>query len=401
MDGERGKNTVTVVATGCFHSSVPDGAGMLAAVGALREQGALVVDVGDFFGGSAFHEYSRGRTEERLLADLYDAVVPGNHDLADLMRLHEPDRFPPVVCANLTPPPSFAGRWERGLLLEAAGRRIGIVGVLGTQAFGAVPIAERAGFVFQEPTVALLAAERDRLLALGAEVVIGLSHSGFETDVALQLAGGPLEIVVAGHCHGPTCHWALPPRYVVKPPECGAGLLRIELGPGEPSFSLEYTGGCEVPTGAMPGFVREAVGAFRAWGSATVGCSTVPVGDRRRLAELVAELGRHATNTDAFVLNLATLRAGLPPRVDRQALVAAAPFDAALVVLAGLHTPGEIAHLAEALGESPVVAASAPGCRGTVATTAYLADRLGLAASPIEPPRTLRGLLTEHVKEGS
>ncbi|MFI9327968.1 metallophosphoesterase [Kitasatospora sp. NPDC052868] len=400
MDRELAINTVTVAATGCFHSAVPDGAGMLAAVQALRELGALVVDVGDFFGGSAFHEYSRGRTEERLLADLYDAVVPGNHDLADLMRLHEPERFPPVVCANLTPPPAFAGRWERGLLLEAAGRCIGIVGVLGAQAFGAVPSAERAGFVFEEPTAALLAAERDRLLEAGAEVVLGLSHSGFETDVALQLADGPLEVMVAGHCHSPMGHWALRPRYVAKPPECGAGLLRIDLGPAGPSFTFDYTGGREVPRGSVPGYVREAVGAFRAWGSTTIGRLAAPVDDRSQLAELLAERGRCVAGSDAFVLNLATLRTGLPGHVDRQALVAAAPFDAELVVLDGAHTAREIAALADGLGESPVTAGAAD-CRGAVATTAYLADRLGLPASPLDPPRTLRGLLTDYVKEGS
>ncbi|MGW2539521.1 metallophosphoesterase [Kitasatospora sp. NPDC001574] len=398
MDGNVGINTVTVAATGCFHSAVPDGARMLGALRELREQGALIVDVGDFFGGSAFHEYSRGRTEERLLADLYDAVVPGNHDLADLMRLHEPHRFPPVVCANLTPPSAFAGRWERGLLLAAAGRRIGVVGVLGAQAFGAVPTAERAGFVFEEPTAALLAVERDRLLSMGAEVVIGLSHTGFETDVALQLADGPLEIVVAGHCHSPNGHWAIPPRYVAKPPECGTGLLRVELGPAEPSFSIDYTGGRAIRPGAVPGYVGEAVDAFRAWGSATIGSLAGPVADRRQLADLVAERGRLAAGADAFVLNLATLRTGLPQHVDQQALVAAAPFDTGLVLLDGPRTAGEVAVLAEALGESPVTAGTT-ACCGTVATTAYLAERLGLPASPLDPPRTLRGLLTDHVKE--
>ncbi|MEV4560854.1 metallophosphoesterase [Kitasatospora sp. NPDC049285] len=400
MDRDLAANTMTVAATGCFHSAVPNGTGMLAAVQALREQGALVVDVGDFFGGSAFHEYSRGRTEERLLADLYDAVVPGNHDLADLMRLHDPDRFPPVVCVNLTPPPTFAGRWERGLLLEAAGRCIGVVGVLGAQAFGAVPSAERAGFEFEEPTAALLAAERDRLLEAGAEVVLGLSHTGFESDVALQLADGPLDIMVAGHCHSPMGHWALPPRYVAKPPECGAGLLRIDLGPAGPSFTVDYTGGRKVARGSVPGYVREAVGAFRAWGSAAIGHLAVPLDDRRRLAELLADRGRSAAGADAFVLNLATLRTGLPRQVDQQALVAAAPFDTELVVLDGPQTAGQIAALAESLGETPVTAGATPD-QGAVATTAYLADRLGLPASPLDPPRTLRGLLTDHVKEGS
>ncbi len=42
-----------------------------------------------------------------------------------------------------------------------------------------------------------------------------------------------------------------------------------------------------------------------------------------------------------------------------------------------------------------------PAAEVAVATTAHLADRLGLPASPIDHPRALRGLLADHVMEGS
>jgi 5'-nucleotidase len=336
--------------------------------------------------------------EERLLADLYDAVVPGNHDLADLLRLREPGRFPPVVCANLTPPSSFAGCWEPGLVLQSrAGLRVGIVGWLGAQAYDAVPAAERDGYAFEEPTPALLAAQRDRLLGMGADVVVGVSHSGFLTDVDLQLAGGPLDIIVAGHCHSPHYHWAVPPRHVVKPPECGTGLLRIELrSNAEPSFAFDYPSGA---AGWAADYVPQAIADFRVWGSEPVGRLHAALPDRRALADVVAGRMLAATSADAFVLNLGTLRAGLPSQVTREALIAAAPFDAHVVVLRGDHQLSEVLRLAEDRGESPVVSSALIGDTGTVATTAYVAERLELPASPADPPVSLRRILTELAQE--
>ncbi|MFC9683287.1 metallophosphoesterase [Streptomyces sp. NPDC056948] len=390
-------DTATLVATSDFHSAVPTGSALLAAIRTQRDQGALVVDAGDFFGGNAYHEYSGGRVEEQLLADLYDAVVPGNHDLADLLRLRDPGRFPPVVCANLEPPSSFAGRWEPRLVLQSRdGLRVGIVGWLGTQAYDAVPAAERAGYSFQEPSPGLLAAQRDRLLSKGADVVVGVSHSGFLTDVDLQLAGGPLDIIVAGHCHSPHYHWAVPPRHVVKPPECGTGLLRIELSSNAaPSFTFGYPSAA----GWADDYESQAIADYRTWGSEPVGLLRTALPDRRALADIVVGRMRAATSADAFVLNLGTLRAGLPSQVTREALIAAAPFDAHVVVLRGDHQLSDVLRLTEDLGESPVVSSALISNTGTLATTAYLAERLGLPASPADPPVSLRRILTDLAQE--
>jgi 2',3'-cyclic-nucleotide 2'-phosphodiesterase (5'-nucleotidase family) len=280
--------TRTLIATNDFHSAVPTGRSMLAAVDRWRQRGALVVDAGDFFGGNAFHEFSEGRVEEQLLSRLYDALVPGNHDLADLMRLVDPHRFPPVVCANLAPPSGFTGRWETGLLLPSSELTVGIVGYIGSQAFHAVPSAERAGYTFVEPTASLLKAERDRLRTAGADIVVGVSHSGFQSDVDSQKDGCSFEIVVAGHCHSELYHWASPlaGRHVVKAPENGAGLLRIDLAEdGGHAFSID----CFTPEGTDPlraDGLSDTVGAFEAWGPArrrtcdcragSVGCGRSP-----------------------------------------------------------------------------------------------------------------------------
>ncbi|MGW7543141.1 metallophosphoesterase [Streptomyces sp. NPDC054770] len=363
----------------------------MAAIASRRTAGALVIDAGDFFGGNAFHEFSRGEAEERILRELYDAVVPGNHDLADLMRIRHPQLFPPVVCCNLTPPASFAGRWEKSLLLPERDLCVGVVGFIGAQAYEAVPLEERAGFTFTPATAGLLTAERDRLLGLGADIVIGVSHSGFQRDVVLQQCGmSPFDLIVAGHCHSEDYHWSSGGRHVVKAPELGAGLLRIDLDvAGARTFTTEYHPPKGTPTG--PG--TDSLSAYEEWGAGVLGTLTTTVPDRAVLARLVAEHARTSSGADAFLLNLPTLRSGLPETVTRRALADAVPFDTTLVQLTGEHDIGAVVQQALAIGEEPVSASVLAHGRGSVATTAYLAGRLGVPHIPVLPHLTLRSIV--------
>ncbi|WP_328689988.1 metallophosphoesterase [Streptomyces phaeochromogenes] len=386
-----------VIATGCFHSAVPEGRAVFSAIRSAKENGAVIVDAGDFFTGSAFHAFSQGRVEAQLL-EMYDAVVPGNHDLPDLMRLADPDRFPPVVCANLRPPAGFPGRWVSGLTLEGRAHRLGVVGYLGRQAFEAIPDRERAGFTFRDPTAELIGAEAARLREAGADVVIGVSHTGFLADVADQEANWPLDVVVAAHCHSPWSHWTSGGRHVAKPPAAGAGLLRLTLDPLGPHRVTQDT--CPLP--APPGDGLDAdLKAYEAWGQEPIGTLDAPLADRRAVAGRLADQARDRLRTQAFLLNLYTLRSGLPQMVTRQDLMACAPFDSDLVLLDAAPGLDVLMPLAHSLGEELVVSTTdlppVPST-GSVATTGYLAGRLGLPSRPIHPPRTLRDTLTDLVR---
>ncbi|GAA1889803.1 hypothetical protein [Asanoa iriomotensis] len=389
--------STTIIATCDFHSSVLDGRTTVAALARWRKAGALIIDAGDFFGGNAFHEWSRGHVEETILTTFYDAVIPGNHDMADLMRLRTPGLFPPIVCCNLTPPGAFGGRWESNLLLTVGDLRVGMVGFVGAQAFGAVPVDEREGFGFTEPTPELLAVEADGLLGRGADVVVGVSHSGFDHDVALQRAGVPFPVIIAGHCHSEQYLWSSKAKHVAKAPELGAGLLRIELHRGGVrSFAIEHhpPGGRLAVTAGEEEFALIAmIAEYERWSSEVVGTLVAPIPDRKAVAHAVAARARQVSATDAFVINVFAFRAGLPARVTRGALADAAPFDTALVRLTGERRAADVVELIRRLGEEPVVAPSVGGSGG-VATTAYLADRLGLPYEPVEPRSSVRSVIT-------
>ncbi|MGW6027408.1 metallophosphoesterase [Streptomyces sp. NPDC055099] len=330
--------------------------------------------------------------EERLLAELYDAVVPGNHDLPDLMRLERPDFFPPVVCANLRPPRTFGGRWSPGLLLHGASLRVGIVGYLGEQAFQAIPPQERAGFTFQAPTADLIAAEADTLRSAGADVVVGVSHSGFLVDVADQEAGWPLTTVIASHCHSPWTQWTKHDRHVAKPSAHGTGLLRIALEAAGPVSVRHDTLTEGAPAHALPDMgIDNELKAFAAWGARPLGRLPAAQPHRRDAARLVAARALQDTGADAFALNTYTLRAGLPAQVTRAALWACAPFNSDLMVLEGAHRVSDLVASARELGEDLTVALARPASSvpGRIATTAYVAERLQLPARPPAQPCTL------------
>ncbi|MET8605671.1 metallophosphoesterase [Streptomyces rubiginosohelvolus] len=388
-----------VIATGCFHSALPEGQALLEAVSAAKAAGALVLDAGDFFTGSAFSVFSRGRTEERVLAALYDAVVPGNHDLGPLMDLDDPDRFPPVVCANLRPPAGFRGRWTSGLVLTGAACRVGVIGYLGRQAFEAIPLHERAGFTFRAPDAALIAKERDRLLAAGAEYVIGVSHSGFLGDVAEQQEHWPLEVVVASHCHSPWSHWAQGSRHVAKPPAAGRGLLRMRLDANGAHHVAQELTCSSMPRRAVDDLERD-VADFAAWGAVVLGSLPRAVPDRREVGRMIADHARILLDADLFLLNTYTLRGGLPATVTRQDLHSCAPYDSDLVVLEERPDLDGLVNSAGTLGEDVIVSRTRDR-PARIATTRYLAQRLGLRARAPVPHLTLHTTITDLLKEST
>ncbi len=388
----------TVIATNDFHSEVAAAGALLARLRAGKNENAILIDAGDFFGGNAFHEFSTGETEERLLAELYDALVPGNHDLEDLARLRDPAAFPPVVCANLLPPDGFAGAWHAGLLFRRTRPKLGVVGWLGEQAFEAASPGERRGYRFRRPTPELLRAERDRLLDAGADLVLGVSHTGFEADADFQRTHGVFDLILSGHCHSDNYHRVdqagpAATRHVVKAPELGRGAARIELdGDGGITVEIERFPSGPGASGAPGhpfGWLVAAIDRFRSWSQTAVGSFADPTDSRETIAERIAEAASAAAGNRAFALNLGAIRTGLPARVTRGALLDCAPFDSPLVVCrTDEPVPGLLRQL-EALGEA-MVCARPPSATPGLATTGYVAARLGLAADPLGPSHTIR-----------
>jgi 5'-nucleotidase / UDP-sugar diphosphatase len=391
---DRERPVTTIIATNDFHSSVIDGRHTLDALLAWRARGAILIDSGDFFGGCAFHEFTGGSVERHLYAELYRYVVPGNHDLTDLLCVKTEPTPPAVICANLRPRQGYPGEWRTRALVPGV-PTIGLVGLIGQQAFSAASRVDRTEYEFVEPTPDVLQSECELLLAAGAEYLIGVSHSGFEHDLALQERHNLFDLVLAGHCHSGAFVWTSPSsgRHVAKAPEIGAGYLRVELYPdGGVSISVERPKRSR--SGALPSYVEEAVDAYRIWADAPIGNLGKAIADRDTLASAVAAAA--GTMLDgSVVVNLGAFRAGLPADFRQGDLINAVPFDEEIASCPPGTTVDSLIHAAIAVGERPILYRYVKKPHERIYTTRYLADAVDLTIPSTNSSPTLRSVVTD------
>ena len=191
-----------------------------------RQNPVLVFDAGDFLMGSLFHMLSRERAFElRLLSMMgYDAVTLGNHEfdlkpggLARILRTaHQLRHIPPLVLSNAVfsqeskKDDSLEKIFSRGIVkpyrvLEKAGLRIGVFGLMGKNAAEVAPFSSPVTFddpikVAQRMVKVLRETEK-------ADMVICLSHSGLwedkkrsEDEILAKEVNG-IDIIISGHTH--------------------------------------------------------------------------------------------------------------------------------------------------------------------------------------------------------
>ena len=160
---------------------------------------------GDFTQGSSYFTQLGGDLEVATLnAMRYDAVTLGNHEfdngIEDLARRLKTVECP-IVCANYDFSPFELGRYIRPyVVLEKAGRKIGIIGML-TDITKVVDrnIADRLP-KYDDVETAQKWADHLRN-EKGCDLVIVLSHLGYNGDRRLVEATRNIDLVVGGHSH--------------------------------------------------------------------------------------------------------------------------------------------------------------------------------------------------------
>ena len=172
----------------------------------------LLLHAGDFSQGTTYFSELNGDLEiQALNAMHYDAVTLGNHEfdngLEDLGRRLSSLEMPVVVC-NFDFSPFEAGKYIKPyVILEKAGLRIGILGVLcDLKSMVAGDIAER---VPEFPLVATVQQYADLLKGEErCDLVIALTHIGYTehnpgdvTDPILCSKTRNIDLFVGGHSH--------------------------------------------------------------------------------------------------------------------------------------------------------------------------------------------------------
>ncbi|MEO5359535.1 MAG: 5'-nucleotidase C-terminal domain-containing protein [Nitrospirota bacterium] len=176
------------------------------AISALRESrpNLLLLHAGDVFTGTVFFSKYQGLADVDFLNAMHlDAMTTGNHEFdkgpSVLAAFIKKATFP-VVSANLeismeSPLYSLIKPYT---ILEKNGRRIGIVGLTTSE----TPSISKPGNLvkFKDVVKSAEAAVSD-LTSQDVNIIIILSHIGYENDLELSRAVPGVDVIVGGHSH--------------------------------------------------------------------------------------------------------------------------------------------------------------------------------------------------------
>lgn len=175
-----------------------------------EEEHVLLLDAGDIFQGTPYFNKFKGVLEMKTMAAMnYDIVTLGNHDFDIGMEAYKSALSHAsfqVVNANYelasTPLSEVVKPYT---IINKAGFKIGIFG-LGVNLQGLVPNENWKGLTYRDP-VAVAQKQADILRKEGCDVVICLSHLGYEyktdqvSDKVLATSTKGIDVIIGGHTH--------------------------------------------------------------------------------------------------------------------------------------------------------------------------------------------------------
>lgn len=189
------------------HAGVIERAALIDSVRAARgENKVLLVHAGDFVQGTSYYTELEGEVEIKVINDLrYDVITLGNHEfdngiehLCSMLKRLESTQ---VICANLDLSPFELGEYVKPYaIVEKAGMKIGIIGLesyLLTNVSRAISsrIRQLDNVESTNKWAAYLHDEEK------CDLIILLSHLGYDRDHELVPKTHYLDLVIGGHSH--------------------------------------------------------------------------------------------------------------------------------------------------------------------------------------------------------
>uniref|UniRef100_A0A182NS57 Apyrase n=1 Tax=Anopheles dirus TaxID=7168 RepID=A0A182NS57_9DIPT len=204
------------------------------------DRNPIYLNAGDSFQGTIWYTLLRWNVTAHFL-DLLpaDAMTLGNHEfdhgVEGLVPFLEAINSSMVV-ANLDDreEPTLQGKYQRSVILERGGRRIGVIGVI-HHATDTLSMTERVRFLDE---VECVNEEAAALKQLGVDIIVVLSHCGFTIDKQMARECPDVDVIVGGHSHtllhtGNATGWPDVPTeaypYVVQQPT-GRRVLIVQAG---------------------------------------------------------------------------------------------------------------------------------------------------------------------------
>jgi 2',3'-cyclic-nucleotide 2'-phosphodiesterase (5'-nucleotidase family) len=317
------------------------GAAFLAArAHALRlEKASLLLAAGDMIQGHNWANLFQGESVVALMNAMgFDAMVVGNHEFdfgrEALRRRIAQARFP-VLGANV----DGVGGLRPYVIWEVQGARVAVVGVVTQDTPVATHPRNVAGLTFRPALEALrwqVRALRDQ-----ADLVVVLSHCGYQADRVLAAAVPGVDVIVGGHSHTRLEHpVAVGRTLIVQAWEHGKALGVLDLTV-ENGRVVRHEGRLEaIKPGLAPAdpsiqaLVAGFTGRVDAALSQPVAQALVDLdGERVREREtnfgnLVADIMRTVSGADATIINGGGIRTSIRQGdVSAKHVYAALPFD--------------------------------------------------------------------------
>jgi 5'-nucleotidase/UDP-sugar diphosphatase len=176
----------------------------------------LLLDAGDFLAGSAFAwlTLSGYAAELTIMQEMgYDAVAIGNHEydygpdvLAQyLLKAGYPEAHQKtlVLASNMEAPPNHPLAAQNlyrndGMFELENGLKVGVFSIMGKDAILLIGESGDVQFLDQHETARQAV---DELKEQGADVIVGITHSGVDEDRELAREVPGIDVIVGGHTH--------------------------------------------------------------------------------------------------------------------------------------------------------------------------------------------------------
>ena len=170
----------------------------------LEGENVLVLDAGDQFQGSAmFTTYSGAAAAEFMNAIGFDVMASGNHEWnlgpSGFASFIEMVDFP-VIAGNLdvSQEPAINELLQDHVILDVNGTQVGIISALATDTAETSSPGDNVIFT---PEIEAIQNDVDALTAAGVNIIIALTHVGWQEDVRIAEAVTGLDLIVGGHSH--------------------------------------------------------------------------------------------------------------------------------------------------------------------------------------------------------
>lgn len=162
----------------------------------------MFLDAGDVCQGTPIFTLFGGKPDFETASKCgYDAFTVGNHDLDNglaALRSYTAGMPQPELSCNLTDDKGHL-LWPAYHVFERGGLKIAVIGVMSKDAYLAVAADKRTGVVFHDPEPILK--QLIAKLRPQADLVVLLSHSGYDNELAYAKELTGVDVIVGGHSH--------------------------------------------------------------------------------------------------------------------------------------------------------------------------------------------------------